>query len=108
MTFTPEHKNKQPLVIFGTEDLILGFKALGFRICPVKDAVEFNAILPGIIAQGAVVCLVEENLYRAAAGGIAPYRNLYIPIFLPFAKESQSDSLDSLIKEIRLRATGAV
>jgi vacuolar-type H+-ATPase subunit F/Vma7 len=108
MTFTPEHKNKQPLVIFGAEDVILGFRALGFRICPVKDAVEFNAILPEIIAQGAVVCLVEDNLYRAAASEIAMYRNLYVPIFLPFSRESQSDSLDSLTKEIRLRATGAV
>lgn len=106
--FTPEHKNKQSLVIFGAEDAILGFKALGFRICPVKDAVEFKTILPDIIAQGAVVCLVEENLYRAAASEIAPYRNLYIPIFLPFAKKNQPDSLDTLIKEIRLRATGAV
>jgi vacuolar-type H+-ATPase subunit F/Vma7 len=108
MSSTPETKALQPLAIFGTEDLILGFKALGFQIYPVNDATEFKAVLPAAVEQGAVVCLVEESLYQGAPLAIGRYKNLPWPIFIPFARDGKTDLLDKLVKEIRLKATGVV
>ena len=105
MPFTPETK---PLVIFGAEAVILGFKALGFHIYPVNDATEFKAVLPAAVAKGAVVCLVEESLYQGAPLDIGRYKNLPWPIFIPFARDGKTDLLDKLVKQIRLKATGVV
>lgn len=103
---TLENASLAPLVIFGAEDVILGFKALGFRVAAVKDAEELRTVLPASVASGALICLVEENLYRAALAEIGRYRNLPYPIFIPFARGAQTDLLDGLVREIRLKATG--
>ena len=108
MPSTPETKPLQPLAIFGSEAVILGFKALGFHIYPVNDATEFKAVLPAAVEQGAVVCLVEESLYQGSLFEIGRYRNLPWPIFIPFARDGKTDLLDKLVKEIRLKATGVV
>jgi len=108
MPSTPETKSLQPLVIFGAEDVILGFKALGFHTYPANDATEFKAVLPAAVEGGAVVCLVEESLYQGAPLDIGRYKNLPWPIFIPFARDAKTDLLDKLVKEIRLKATGVV
>jgi vacuolar-type H+-ATPase subunit F/Vma7 len=108
MPYTPETKPLHPLVIFGAEAVILGFKALGFHTYPVNDAAQFKAVLPAAVAGGAVVCLVEESLYRDAILDIGRYKNLPWPIFIPFARDAKTDLLDKLVKEIRLKATGVV
>ena len=108
MLSTPENISAQPLAIFGAEDVILGFKALGFHAYPVLDAAEFKAVLPAAVEQGAVVCLVEESLYQGAPLTIGRYKNLPWPIFIPFARDGKTDLLDKLVKEIRLKATGVV
>jgi vacuolar-type H+-ATPase subunit F/Vma7 len=105
---TPENSSRTPLVIFGAEDMILGFKALGFHVVAVKDAVELKAVLPNAVEGGAIVCLVEENLYKGALPDIGRYKNLPYPIFIPFARDGKTDLLDKLVKDIRLKATGVV
>jgi vacuolar-type H+-ATPase subunit F/Vma7 len=104
----PSTTEIEPLVIFGAEDVILGFKALGFHIYPVNDAVEFKTVLPAAVERGAVVCLVEESLYQGTLAVIGRYKNLPWPIFIPFARNAKTDLLDKLVKEIRLKATGVV
>ncbi len=108
MPSTPETKTLRPLVIFGAEDMIMGFKALGFYTYPVNDATEFKAVLPTAVEGGAVVCLVEESLYQSASLDLDRYKNLPWPIFIPFARDAKTDLLDKLVKEIRLKATGVV
>lgn len=105
---TPEIKALQPLVIFGAEDVILGFKALGFHTYPINDAMELKAALPAAVEGGAIVCLVEESLYQDVLPDIGRYKNLPYPIFIPFARDGKTDLLDKLVKEIRLKATGVV
>ena len=105
---TPENISRTPLVIFGAEDVILGFKALGFHTYPVKDAMELKAALPAAEEGGAIVCLVEESLYQDVLPDISRYKNLPYPIFIPFSRDGKTDLLDKLVKEIRLKATGVV
>jgi vacuolar-type H+-ATPase subunit F/Vma7 len=106
----PTHENISgaPLVIFGAEDVILGFKALGFHVYAVKDAAELKGVLPAAVAGGAVICLVEESLYQGVLPDIGRYKNLPYPIFIPFAADAKTELLDKLVKEIRLQATGVV
>jgi len=108
MPSTLENTSSTPLVIFGTEDVILGFKALGFHVYAVKDATELKAVLPAAVEGGAVICLVEESLYQGVLPDIGHYKNLPYPIFIPFASDARTDLLDKLVKEIRLKATGVV
>jgi vacuolar-type H+-ATPase subunit F/Vma7 len=108
MPSMPETNPNQPLAIFGTEAVVLGFKALGFHAYPVHDAAQFKAALPAAVANGAVICLVEESLYQEAAADIGRYKNLPWPIFVPFARDGKTGLLDKLVKEIRLKATGVV
>jgi len=105
---TLENISRAPLVIFGAEDVILGFKALGFHVFAVKDATELKTVLPAAVEQGAIVCLVEESLYQGVLLDIGRYKNLPYPIFVPFARDAKTDLLDKLVKEIRLKATGVV
>jgi len=105
---TLENISRAPLVIFGAEDVILGFKALGFHVVAVRDATELKAVLPAAVEGGAIVCLVEESLYQDALADIGRYKNLPYPIFIPFAADAKTDLLDKLVKEIRLKATGVV
>jgi vacuolar-type H+-ATPase subunit F/Vma7 len=108
MPSTPEKKPSHALAIFGAEAVVQGFKALGFHPYPVADAAEFRTVLPAAVAEGAIVCLVEEDLYHDAAADLGRFKNLPWPIFIPFARDGRTGMLDKLVKEIRLKATGVV
>lgn len=95
------------LVVVGDEDLVMGFQALGFNVYPVKGLQEFKAILPEIVEKRAAVCLVQENIYQAGDEEINRYKNLPQPIFIPLVKDAKTDLLDRIVRDIRLRATGA-
>lgn len=95
-----------PLAIVGEEDVIEGFRALGFVTHPVKDAAGCAAILARIAKEKTAVCLVQEDFYSAPRGAPASGPEPY-PVFIPFSKSGRTDALDGLVKNIRLRATGA-
>lgn len=95
-----------PLVIIGDEDVVLGFVALGFKVYAVKEPQEFNLALDEVVRQKVGVCLVQDNIYNLAQDQINSYRNLALPIFIPFTKSAKTALLDNIVKDIRLRATG--
>ena len=97
---------EKPLAIVGDEDVVMGFKALGFKVYPVKEPQEVGAVLNEIVSEKVAVCLVQDNIYRLAKDRINSYRNLTLPIFIPFNKFSEMALLDNLVRDIRLRATG--
>lgn len=98
-----------PLAIIGDQDAVLGFKALGFNAYPLKEIQEFNTILEEILKQKPVVCLVQDNIYVLAQEQINNYRNLPLPVFIPFTKNLKDRGLlENFIKDIRLRATGTI
>lgn len=99
--------NANPLVIVGDEDVVSGFGALGFKAYSIKEAAEFIAIAEEIVQSNAAVCLVQDNIYAAAESEIDNYKSLALPVFIPFSKDAQTDLLDSITREIRLKATGA-
>jgi len=94
------------LVVIGDEDAILGFKALGFKVYSLKERGEFDAVLAEVVDKKDAVCLVQEDIYLAAKDQINNYRDLPIPIFIPFAKNAGMSLLERMVKDIRLRATG--
>ncbi len=97
---------EKPLVIIGEEDAVLGFQALGFKVYPIKDPQEFKLALEEVVSQKPAVCLVQEEIYRAQEAQINAYKNLALPVFIPFSKDAKTNLLDELVKGIRLKATG--
>lgn len=99
-------RSDNPFAIIGEEDAVLGFRALGFKIYAVEENTEFKIALEEVVNQKTPVCLVEESIYRAKKEEINNYKNLPLPIFVPFAKNAGMDLLEEIIKEIRLKAIG--
>jgi vacuolar-type H+-ATPase subunit F/Vma7 len=102
----PEQTSENSLAILGHPDVILGFKALGFTVYPSPKPEDWPQLVDKVVAERPAVCLVEEEIYLAAKDKIDSYRHLPLPIFIPFAKDKRTATLDSITKEIRLRATG--
>lgn len=98
--------NDRPLAIVAEEDLVLGFAALGFQVYPIRQEQEFPATLEQVLTGKAMVCLIEDKLYRAEGSLLNKYKSLPYPIFIPFTKDSEMKLLEGIIKDIRLRATG--
>ena len=94
------------LAILGHPDIILGFKALGFAMYPSQEPEDLPQLLDQIISDKVAICLVEEEIFVLARDKIDSYRHLPLPIFIPFAKDKRTEVLDSITREIRLRATG--
>jgi vacuolar-type H+-ATPase subunit F/Vma7 len=101
-----ELRLEKPLVIVGEEDTVMGFQALGFKVYALKGAQEFKTALDEVISEGAAVCLIQESIYRSAQDQINSYRLATLPVFIPFARDAETTLLDSLVKDIRLKATG--
>jgi vacuolar-type H+-ATPase subunit F/Vma7 len=95
-------------VIMGEEDLVIGFGALGFKVYALKEPGEFQDALEEVVREKAGICLVQENFYVQEQEKINSYKKLPLPIFIPFAKDVKTDLLESIVKDIRIRATGAL
>lgn len=94
--------------IVGEEDVVSGFRALGFKAYPVTKGEEFKTIFSQLLKDKTVICLVEEDIYLAAQPEINNYKQLPFPIFIPFSKTGKMNLLDDILKKIRLKATGVV
>lgn len=104
-----ENKAQKPLAILGREEDVSGFRALGFSVYSLSGAESgLAALLGDIAASGAAVCLVEEGIFRSAPAEFDKYRNDPLPVFLPFSAAGGEGVLEEMIKEIRLKATGAL
>lgn len=104
----PESLSQEsPLAIVGDEDVVTGFSALGFKVYAIKEQPEFKPVLEKVVRQKSAVCLVQENFYLAAQDEINNYKNLPFPVFIPFSKTLKVDLLENIVKDIRLKATGA-
>lgn len=104
----PEELFNTKIAVAAEEDLALGFEALGFTIYPLKAPKDFNSIIDKIVEDKTAICLVQDNVYNACAEKINSYRQLSLPVFVPFSKDTKSIILDDILKKIRLKATGAL
>lgn len=96
------------LAIIADEDVAAGFKALGFRVYPLKDSQSKTQPLTEAVNDRAAICLVQDDIYRSCQDFIDSYRSSAFPIFIPFSKSAKNDLLEGMIKDIRLKATGAL
>lgn len=92
--------------VVGEEDVVSGFKALGFNTYIIEDYKSAGPVLDEVVQKGLAVCLVEESIYSFSLERINNYKNLTTPIFIPFSKIGKNQLLDNIVKNIRLRATG--
>ena len=99
---------EKSLAIVGNDDIIMGFRALGFMVYPVKEPLGFRAALADIMQKKVAVCLVEESLYQANVAEINKVRNVPLPVFMPFSKNNQTHILDTIVSAVKLRATGTL
>ena len=96
----------KPFVVIGEEDVISGFQALGFRVYAVKENETDETVLAEALAPDTAICLVQDNIYQSAKEEIDKYRTLPLPVFIPFGKDAGMSLLESLVKDVRLRAIG--
>ncbi len=101
-----EQTLEKSLVIIGDEDAVAGFRALGFTAHALGETAGLKSILDEVLRAHPAVCLVEEDIYRAQEEQINNYRNLALPVFIPFTKEKENALLDGIVRGMRLRATG--
>jgi vacuolar-type H+-ATPase subunit F/Vma7 len=99
---------ENPLAIIADSDLACGFTALGFKPYILGKGNTFEQLIADIIKQNIAVCLVEAGPYHANKAILDNYKNLALPIFIPFSKNAETDLLDKILKDIKLRATGVV
>ena len=104
----PDKDLDNALVIIGDEDVISGFKALGFKTYFIKEPQGAVALIDEVLEEKPGICLVQENLYSLAADRIGEYKTLPLPIFIPFSPKADWSLLQNMLKEIRIRATGAL
>lgn len=104
----PEELLNNKIAVVGDEDLVIGFEALGFNTYPLKNPQEFNAIIDKLVEDKTAICLVQDSIYNTCIEKINSYRQLSLPVFVPFSKDANSILLDNILKDIRLKATGAL
>lgn len=98
--------SENSLVIVGEEDIVMGFKALGFKVYTVKEPQDFRFVLDEVRNQKAAICLVQENIYQDQKEEIDSYRSQALPVFIPFTKDARNILLEEAVKDIRMKATG--
>jgi vacuolar-type H+-ATPase subunit F/Vma7 len=104
----PEEIFNHKIAVAAEEDLAMGFAALGFSIYPLKAPEDFKSIVDKLIKENIAICLVQDDAYNANIEKINSYRQLSLPIFVPFSKDADKILLDDILKDIRLKATGAL
>ena len=98
--------SEHPFAIIADEDLGSGFKALGFKVYPVRNTQEQARFLADAVNEKVAVCLVQEDIYHAQEDFINSHRNQALPVFIPFSKDLKHGLLESIIRQARLKATG--
>ncbi|HOX54084.1 MAG: V-type ATP synthase subunit F [Candidatus Omnitrophica bacterium] len=104
----PEELLNNKIAVVGDEDLVLGFEALGFNIYPLKKPEDFKSVIEKLIESNITICLIQDSIYNANIEKINSFRQLTLPVFVPFSKDANSILLDNILKDIRLKATGAL
>jgi V/A-type H+-transporting ATPase subunit F len=79
------------IAFIGDRDSVWGFAAFGMTVRPVVDADESRAAFDDVVAQGASVVFVTEDVYDACADQIERYRDQPLPTVtvLPSVKGSR-------------------
>jgi len=93
---------ENPIAILGEEDVVLGFKALGFR---VYIFIEETRLFEELLAENILICLVQDKFYKKIADWLRE-KKLNFPILLSFSFPKRIGFLEEKISEIKLKAIG--
>jgi vacuolar-type H+-ATPase subunit F/Vma7 len=96
-----------PLAIIGNGGLISGFKALGFKTYTAETTDECKIAAAEVLSGAFHICLVQEELFETAEDQRKQHKERGLFVFIPFSKDAQTQTLDKMVRGIRLRATGA-
>lgn len=104
----PEELLNKKIAVVGEQDLVMGFEALGFAAYPLQKPDDFKLIIEKLVESNVAICLIQDSTYNANIEKINSFRQLTLPVFVPFSKDANSILLDDILKDIRLKATGAL
>jgi vacuolar-type H+-ATPase subunit F/Vma7 len=96
------------IAIVGDEDIVIGFKAMGFKVYPVRVPQDALGALEEVVGSKNAVCLVQDDIYQSTVEQINLYKTLPLPVFIPFSRKAQENLLQDMVREIKLRASGTV
>ena len=104
----PEKLTENHLAILGDEDIILGLRALGFQAYPASTKEEILTALEEMAGAHCALCLVQEDIYALAKEQFDAYESQPLPAFITFSKDGNMKLLEELLRETKLKATGAL
>jgi len=96
------------IAVIGEQDLAPGFRALGFDVQIARTAQDVFPLAQGLARKGCAVCLIQDDLYQAIQEAIPAKKGSAFPIFIPFCRDGTTAFLSTMIRAIRLRATGTL
>ncbi|MCM8780569.1 MAG: V-type ATP synthase subunit F [Candidatus Omnitrophica bacterium] len=98
---------ENPIAVIGDEDLVLGLKVLGFKIYPVCGPQDYNTVFAKLLNDKVAICLMEDKVYQVLTDKINSSGGQNLPIIIPFSKSGKTELLETILKNVRLRAQGA-
>lgn len=94
--------------VIGDKDSILGFKALGLSVFPVKEAEEAESLLHKMVDENYAVIYITEEFAKDISAGIEKYKVKKLPAIIPIPSNQGSLGIGmSNVKKSVERAVGA-
>ncbi len=94
--------------IIGREEAVISFKAIGFDTYPIINDKSVRDAIKEIVSKAIKICLVEESFFVDNKDLFIDFKEKTFPIFVPFSVKESKGSMEELVKEIRLKATGKI
>ena len=85
----------------------MGLQVLGFKAYAVSSKEEILTALEEIARAHCALCLVQENVYSLAKEQFDAYKSQPLPVCITFSKDGNMELLEGLLRETKLKATGA-
>ena len=96
------------IAVMGDKDSILGFKAIGFDICPAGEKEETASLLESLVADGYALIYVTEDIASDIMDEISKYRSSYFPAIILIPGSTGSLGIGKrFVKESIEKAVGA-
>lgn len=101
-------ERKTGIAVVGAEDLVYGFRALGFDVFSPADTEEARQILKDIGRGGYALCLLHQSLFEPLQAERAALAGRFLPVVVGFSDfRSAAGTLDAMLREMAVKATGS-
>lgn len=99
---------KTGIAVVGAEDLVYGFRALGFDVFSPGDEDEAREVLKTIGRGDYALCLLHQSLFEPLKEERAALAGRFLPAVVGFSDfRSAVAMLDAMLREMAVKATGS-